>query len=65
MTIPNHIPTEFIQRFTSAQAWEYLLVPFESRGGGVRCFGEETRDYSGVIVEIEVLHGFKVEIEVV
>lgn len=66
MTIPDHIPTEMVQRFSPSQAWEYRLVPFEApNGGGIRCFGEEGRDYAGTMAEIEVLHGFSASIEVV
>ncbi len=63
MTIPDHIPTELIQRFTSQQAWEYMLVPFEAQGGGIKCFGEESRDYLDPLLEIEVIYGLTVSVE--
>ncbi len=63
MTIPDHIPTELIQRFTSRQAWEYMLVPFESAGNGIKCFGEDGRDYPESLMEIEVVYGIKVSVE--
>jgi general secretion pathway protein E/type IV pilus assembly protein PilB len=63
MTIPDHIPTELIQKFNSAQAWEYMLVPFESHGGGIKCFGDGERDYSDTLLEVEVLHGVAISLE--
>ncbi len=65
MTIPDHIPTEHIQRLTSQQAWEYMLVPFEASGDGVRCFGDTERDYTADLLEIEVLYGMKVSLEAI
>jgi general secretion pathway protein E/type IV pilus assembly protein PilB len=63
MMIPEHIPTECIQRLTSSHAWEYSLVPFEVRGSGVRCFGDEGRDYTQTLLEVEVLWGLTIEVE--
>jgi general secretion pathway protein E/type IV pilus assembly protein PilB len=63
MTVPDHIPTELIQKFTSRQAWEYMLVPFEVTDDGIKCFGEEERDYSDSLLEIEVVYGTQVEVE--
>ncbi len=63
MTIPDCIPTELIQRFTSQQAWEYMLVPFEAQGGGIICFGEESRDYANSLLEIEVIYGLNIAVE--
>ena len=65
MTIPDHIPTEHIQRLTSSQAWEYMLVPFETTGATVRCFGDGERDYTEALMEIEVLYGLKVSLEAI
>ena len=63
MTTPDHIPTELIQRFTSQQAWEYMLVPFETHGDGIKCFGEDARDYLDSLLEIEVIYGLNVAVE--
>ncbi len=63
MTIPDHIPTEIIQRFTAARAWEYMLVPFEAREGYLTCFGAEGRNYADTLLEIEVLSGTKATVE--
>lgn len=64
MTIPQRIPTEVIQLFTSQEAWSYRLVPYvRQTDGTVRCVGEKQRDYAGVKEEIEVLLGFGVEIQ--
>jgi general secretion pathway protein E/type IV pilus assembly protein PilB len=58
----NHrIAAEIIQRFTSSQAWEYMLVPC---GDGV-FYGSEGRDYSDVLVELEVLYGIGARVETV
>ncbi len=65
MTIPDHIPTEHIQRLTSSQAWEYMLVPFEAVGDAVKCFGDVDRDYATDLLEIEVLYGMKVSLEAI
>lgn len=64
MTIPERIPTEIIQLFTSHEAWSYRLVPYARKGDGcVSCVGEKSRNYTNVIQEIEVLSGFKIAIE--
>jgi general secretion pathway protein E/type IV pilus assembly protein PilB len=78
LNIPDHIPTELIQRFTANQAWEYMLVPFEARnnasgdqpggtkhGNGVRCLGAEGHDYTDAQQEIEVLYGMAVTVETI
>jgi general secretion pathway protein E/type IV pilus assembly protein PilB len=63
MTIPNHIPTELIQRFTSQQAWEYMLVPFEVCGNSIKCLGDERHDYDNSLMEIEVIYGLSIVVE--
>lgn len=65
MLIPDHIPTELIQKFTSSQAWEYMLVPFETKGDHVRCFGDAGRCYTDTVLDIEVLYGMRVSLEVI
>lgn len=59
----ERISTEAIQRFTSAQAWEYLLVPYGMEGDVLKCYGQSGRDYGSVIQEIEVIHGYHTQIE--
>lgn len=45
MTIPERIPTEIIQLFTSHEAWSYRLVPYARKGDGcVSCVGEKSRN---------------------
>ena len=63
MTLPERIPTEIVQLFSSAEAWNYRLVPYDRRDGIVLCAGEQGRDYASVSQEIEVLSGFRVQIE--
>ena len=63
MTLPERIPTEIVQLFASAEAWNYRLVPYDRRDGIVLCAGERGRDYASVSQEIEVLSGFRVQIE--
>ena len=59
----ERISTEAIQRFTSAEAWEYLLIPYGLEGDVLKCYGESGRDYRPTIQEVEVIHGYRVEIE--
>ena len=63
MNLPERIPTEIVQLFTSAEAWSYLLVPYDRKGNTVVCAGERERDYESAKQEIEVLSGFAVKIE--
>ena len=63
MTLPERIPTEIVQLFSSAEAWNYRLVPYDRRDGIVLCAGEQGRDYASASQEIEVLSGFRVQIE--
>ncbi|MGN0043802.1 GspE/PulE family protein [Alistipes indistinctus] len=63
MTLPERIPTEIVQLFSSAEAWSYRLVPYARKDGTVLCAGEQGRDYASVSQEIEVLSGFRVQIE--
>lgn len=59
----ERISTEAIQRFSSAEAWEYLLVPYGLEGEVLKCYGESGKDYRSTIQEVEVIHGYCVEIE--
>ena len=63
MTLPERIPTEIVQLFASVEAWNYRLVPYARKDGAVLCAGERGRDYASVSQEIEVLSGFRVQIE--
>lgn len=54
MTLPERIPTEIVQLFASAEAWNYRLVPYDRRDGVVLCAGERERDYASASQEIEV-----------
>ena len=63
MTLPERIPTEIVQLFASAEAWNYRLVPYDRRDGIVLCAGEQGRDYASASQEIEVLSGFRVQIQ--
>lgn len=63
MTFPERIPTEIVQLFASAEAWNYRLVPYDRRDGVVLCAGERGRDYASASQEIEVLSGFRIRVE--
>ena len=63
MTLPERIPTEIVQLFSSTEAWSYRLVPYARKDGTVLCAGEQGRDYASVSQEIGVLSGFRVQIE--
>ena len=64
MELNEKIPVEILQKFSPAQAWEYLLVPYES-GDQLRCYGELGKEYSQIALEVEVLLGLKVEIQTI
>jgi general secretion pathway protein E/type IV pilus assembly protein PilB len=57
----RRIAAENIQRLTSSQAWEYMLVPC----GEDVFYGAEGRDYKDTLVELEVLYGIRARIEAV
>ena len=63
MTLPERIPTEIVQLFSSAEAWSYRLIPYARKDGTVLCAGEQGHDYASASQEIEVLSGFRVQIE--
>lgn len=65
MNLPERIPTEIIQLFSPAEAWDYRLVPYDRQDGSVLCAGEPGRDYTPTEQEIEVLSGFPVRIETI
>ena len=60
--IKQHIATEFIQKFTSAQAWEYMLVPYDSNDNILLCYGQAGRQYDSVCQEIDVLYNIKISV---
>jgi len=60
--IKQHIATEFIQKFTSAQAWEYMLVPYDSNDNILLCYGQAGRQYDPVCQEIDVLYNIKISV---
>ena len=55
-----HVSTEMLQLFSAREAWEYQLVPCETKGDTLCCYGESGRDYESVITELEVLTGQKI-----
>ena len=61
-TIKQHIPTEFIQKFTSSQAWEYLIVPYDMVNSVLLCYGQKDKQYDYICQEIDVLYDIKIEI---
>ena len=63
MGVSAHIPTEVLQCLTPSQAWEYRLVPFSEQGQQLVCYGEQGRDYTDAIAELEVLTGRRVSVE--
>ena len=57
------IPTEIIQLFTSSEAKEYRLIPYElSSGKCLKCYGEYGIDYSNIVTEISVIYNYDIEI---
>ena len=58
-----HVVTEVLQLFSTREAWEYRLVPFQEKGNTVYCYGEEGYEYQRVLVELEVLTGKEIEIK--
>ena len=56
------ISIQAIQLFSSAQAWEYLLVPFELTGNLLKCYGISGHNYDSTKQEIEVLSEYRIEI---
>ncbi len=60
--MPARIPTEVIQCFTPSQAWEYMLVPKSVDGSAMECYGDEDRDYSEQLVELQVLYDIRASV---
>ncbi|MDR1348517.1 MAG: GspE/PulE family protein [Prevotellaceae bacterium] len=57
--IKQHIDIELIQMLTSAQAWEYLLVPYDMEKDTLLCYGQDGRQYDYTCQEIDVLYNIK------
>lgn len=63
MELNRTIPTEVIQLLRASEATEYCLVPCRHTGNTVCCYGIADRDYAQTAAELEVLYGWKVEVE--
>lgn len=57
------IPSGIVNLLSGAEAWSYRLVPYRKSGDGLRFWGEEGRDYTAAIEELEVLTGEKIGID--
>lgn len=62
MDLKEHISTEIIQYFSSSEAWDYQLVPYERVLQTLHCYGKEKHDYTQVIQEIKII--FNIEISI-
>jgi general secretion pathway protein E/type IV pilus assembly protein PilB len=62
ITIKQHIATELIQKFTSAQAWEYLLIPYDTSNDVLLCYGQNGKQYDNICQEIDVLYNIKIKV---
>ncbi len=58
----QRIPTEVIQRLTSSQAWEYMLVPRAETDGVLECYAEAGADHCDTLQELVVLYGIKASV---
>ena len=63
MDMRDNITTEVLQLLTAAEAAEYRLVPSAREGNTVRCYGVADREYAGTVEELEVLYGWRAQIE--
>ncbi|MDR1501461.1 MAG: GspE/PulE family protein [Prevotella sp.] len=58
-----HIPTELIQLFSSSEATNYRIIPFEMQENNIlRCYGDENTDYEKTMREITIIYDLNVEI---
>lgn len=62
MELSRTIPTEVIQLLSAADASEYHLVPYESAGVQLACYGSTTSDYTQAIIELGVLLGRQITV---
>jgi general secretion pathway protein E/type IV pilus assembly protein PilB len=63
--IKQHIATELIQKFTSSQAWEYVLVPYDMINNVLSCYGQDGNEYGYICQEIDVLYNIKINVTLV
>jgi type IV pilus assembly protein PilB len=62
MVIDEHIATEVVQLFSSSEAREYQLIPYEYSEELLKCYGKEGWDYVDTMQEIRVLFNFSISI---
>ncbi len=62
--INSHIPTELIQLFSSKEATNYRIIPFEMKEDNIlKCYGgEENMDYEKIIQEIAIIYDLNIAI---
>jgi len=61
--INSHIPTEFIQLFSSKEATNYRIIPFEMVDNNIlNCYGEEDMHYEMIIKEIAIIYDLNISI---
>ena len=64
--ISQHIPTETIQLFSSSEAREYQLIPYEhTDNSNIKCYGREGVDYLPIIKEIGIIYNYILSVDVV
>lgn len=56
------VATEALEVFTSREAREYRLIPFEVKGNELYVYGEKEADYEHTITEVEVLTGRRLKV---
>lgn len=59
----SKIPTEVTQLFSSQEAREYRLVPYNINAGEIKCYGESNNNYEDTIIELQVLFGKEIIVE--
>jgi general secretion pathway protein E/type IV pilus assembly protein PilB len=62
ITVKQHIAVELIQKFTSAQAWEYLLIPYDTDSDVLLCYGQSGKQYGYICQEIDVLYNIRIKV---
>jgi len=62
MILNEHIPTEVLQIFSSSEARDYELIPYQRSEEQLQCYGKEKKDYVDTIQEIKIIWGFTVSI---
>lgn len=62
--INSQIPTELIQLFSSNDAMNYRIIPFEMKENNILiCYGDESVEYEKIIQEISIIYDLNVVIE--